>query len=183
MAEDVVREAAKSLGQPDKRAGTERVALPGGTMTSCDDEVDAALTKIGSRDVARHLVHSHGTEWQDVWALAASNDALRAPLIPGLPYVVAELHWAVEHEMALTLGDLLIRRLHVAYETTDHAAALAPAVARTVAPLLGWTTVEQELQLAAYADEVQRMFAVEEQATHAPAPGLPTWPPPTVDES
>ena len=183
MAEDVVREAAKSLGQPDKRGGTERVALPGGTMTSCDDEVDAALTKVGSRDVARHLVHSHGTEWQDVWTLAESNDALRAPLIPGLPYVVAELHWAVEHEMALTLGDLLIRRLHVAYETADHAAALAPAVTRSVAPLLGWTIAEQKQQLVAYAAEVERMFAVEEPVTHAPAPGLSTWPPPTADES
>ncbi|MGH7625014.1 MAG: glycerol-3-phosphate dehydrogenase [Gemmatimonadaceae bacterium] len=162
VAEDVVREAAKSLGQRDARAGTERVALPGGAMTSCDDEIDAALTKVGSRDVARHLVHSHGTEWQDVWALAASDDALRAPLLPELPYIVAELHWAVGQEMALTLSDLLIRRLHVAYETADHALALAPSVARTVAPLLGWTTTERDLQLAEYAEAVERMFAVEE---------------------
>jgi len=162
MAEDVVQEVAKSLKQRDARAGTERVALPGGAMASCDDEIDAALTKVGSRDIARHLVHSHGTEWQDVWALAESDDALRARLLPELPYIVAELHWAVEREMALTLGDLLIRRLHLAYETADHALALAPSVARAVAPLLAWTTNEQELQLAAYAGEVERMFAVDE---------------------
>ena len=74
---------------------------------------------------------------------------------------MAELHWAVEHEMALSLADLLIRRLHVAFETRDHGMAAAPAVARVVAPLLGWHTDQIDGELARYGKEVARTFGIE----------------------
>jgi glycerol-3-phosphate dehydrogenase len=120
-----------------------------------------ARASVGIRGLSEHLVYAYGTEWREVWAVVGSNHALAAQVAPGLPYIVAELHWAVEHEMALSLADLLIRRLHVAFETRDHGMAAAPAVARVVAPLLGWHTDQIDGELARYGKEVARTFGIE----------------------
>jgi glycerol-3-phosphate dehydrogenase len=63
----------------------------------------------------------------------------------------------VTHELARTLGDILIRRLHVAFETRDHALSIAPAVAERLAPLMAWN-VDDELQ--SYRREVDEMFGI-----------------------
>ena len=44
-----------------------------------------------------------------------------------LPYTIGELRYSVANEMAHTLGDLLIRRTHLAFETRDHGVAAAPS--------------------------------------------------------
>ena len=163
MAASVIDQIARTLGITARSAPTHQVALPGGDMRSFDEEVEAAKGMIGIAPLAEHLVRMYGTGWRAVWAIAGSNTALSAPLIPPLPYIAAELHYAVEQEMALTLGDLLIRRLHLAFETRDHGVAVATAAARTVGPLLGWSEKENAAQVAAYAAEVSRIFGILER--------------------
>jgi glycerol-3-phosphate dehydrogenase len=158
MADDVVNAVMRALSQPLRRAQTHRVRLPGGSFASFDDEVHHAASAIGSPQLAEHLVSSYGSEWRDVWEIVMSNPALAANVSPGLPYIAAELVWAVEREMALTLGDLLIRRLHIAFEAHDNGLSAAPAVARVVAPLLGWSAKRIEAELSRYAREVRGMF-------------------------
>ncbi|HET7552331.1 MAG TPA: glycerol-3-phosphate dehydrogenase [Gemmatimonadaceae bacterium] len=158
MAEDVVDEIARSLGLPVNHAPTARVPLPGGDMASFEEEASRARETIGANDVANHLVSAYGTEWRDVWAIVQKDNALVARVAPELPYIAAEIHWAVEHEMALTLADILVRRLHVAFETHDHGISAAPAVARVAAPLLGWTEKRIESELARYGREVGGIF-------------------------
>jgi glycerol-3-phosphate dehydrogenase len=161
MAADVVDAAVKALGRRLRRAPTDRVPLPGGDMRSLDAELEAARATIGNERTAEHLVHTYGTEWRVVWEAVHRNRVLSSPVAPGLPYIVAELHYAVAREMALTLPDLLIRRLHVAFETRDHGIAAAPAVARVVAPLLGWSGEQIEAELGRYGREVERIFGIE----------------------
>jgi glycerol-3-phosphate dehydrogenase len=158
MAEDVVDEIARSLGNPVIHAPTARVPLPGGDMASFSEELVRARETIGVDDIADHLVAAYGTEWRDVWAIVQNHNALVARVSPELPYIAAEIHWAIEREMALTLADILVRRLHVAFETHDHGAAAAPAVARVAAPLLGWTGERIESELARYGREVAGVF-------------------------
>ena len=162
MAASVVDQVARALGVPARSAPTHRVVLPGGDMRSFAEEVGAASTTIGIPRLAAHLVRMYGTGWRAVWTIVGSNTALSAPVAPTLPYIVAELHYAVEHEMALTLGDLLIRRLHVAFETRDHGVAAAPAAARAVGPLLDWSENDYAAQLAAYRAEIGKIFAIED---------------------
>ena len=76
-----------------------------------------------------------------------------AEIVPGLPYRLNAMSWAVEREMACTLGDLLIRRTHVAFETRDN----GRAAARRVAAFLGWGAKELER----YDAEVARIFAID----------------------
>ena len=75
------------------------------------------------------------------------------PIEPGLPYRMSAMTTAVQRELACTLGDLLIRRTHVAFETRDH----GRGAARRVATHLGWGPKELER----YDAEVTRIFSVD----------------------
>jgi glycerol-3-phosphate dehydrogenase len=61
--------------------------------------------------------------------------------------------------MACTLGDLLIRRLHVAYETRDHGVTVAESVVERLAPALGWNAHDE---LQSYRREIENLFGVGE---------------------
>ena len=109
--------------------------------------------------LARHLVASHGTRWSEVWDEIAHTDGA-ALVEPGLPYTVGELRYAVANEMALTLGDLLIRRTHLAFETRDHGVAAAARVAMPIGSLLGWSDAERHRAIDDYVREAESIFTV-----------------------
>ena len=67
----------------------------------------------------------------------------------------------MEHELALTLGDLLIRRTPIAFETRDHGRSAARHVAPAVAEWLGWDAYRAGRALDDYDAEVARMFVIE----------------------
>ena len=69
--------------------------------------------------------------------------------------------YGVERELACTLGDLLIRRTRIAFETSDHGTSVAPAVADLVAPALGWGSEQRAAELERFAREIRRIFEIE----------------------
>lgn len=160
MARDTVDAVERTLGRRPGRAPTDAQPLYGGKV---DIPRARALARaaIGDDAVAHHLVDAHGAHWHTVWALAERDPALRAPIQPGHPYLLAELRYAVEEEQALTLADLLVRRVPLAFATRDNGREAARHVAPAVAGWLGWSDAEREAGLAAYAREVERMFTVD----------------------
>jgi glycerol-3-phosphate dehydrogenase len=68
----------------------------------------------------------------------------------------------VERELACTLSDVLIRRTHIAFETRDHGRAVARRIAPLMAALLEWSDAERESQVAAYDEDVARMFSIDD---------------------
>jgi glycerol-3-phosphate dehydrogenase len=159
MAVDVMDTVARRLRVGHRRAPTHKQPLPGGDFASLEDEHAMARATIGAPDIAEHLVHAYGTRWRELWQMASIDRSLAERLIPELPYIAAELEWGITHEMARTLGDLLIRRLHVAFETRDHGMSIAPAVAELVGPILAWNT-DDELQ--SYRREIDDLFGISE---------------------
>ena len=81
--------------------------------------------------------------------LVRRNAGLGQPLSAGSTDILAQVRHAVEEEMAMTVGDFLLRR---------SAAGLGPsqgldateAVAREMGRLLGWGDAEQRRQVDAY---------------------------------
>lgn len=67
----------------------------------------------------------------------------------------------VSREFVGTLGDLLIRRTKVAFETRDNGRGEARHAMRTLAPELGWDPARQERELARYDTEVARIFGID----------------------
>jgi glycerol-3-phosphate dehydrogenase len=159
MAVDVMDTLARRLRVGHRRAATHKQPLPGGNFASLEDEHAIARATIGAPDIAEHLVHAYGTRWRELWQMASIDRTLAERLIPELPYIAAELEWGITHEMARTLGDLLIRRLHVAFETRDHGLSIAPAVVRQVGPILAWNA-DDELQ--SYRREIDDLFGIAE---------------------
>jgi len=161
IARDVVDAVFRALVRRAPRVRTDLTPLSGGDIRDLSAEIAAARAATGTDDVADWLVHAYGGAWHQVWARTQGDAALGQRLAPGHPYVAAEVMHAVDAEFACTLADVLVRRLHLAFETRDHGLAVAPRVAALMAPLLGWTDRGIALALAEYASEVHRIFAID----------------------
>ncbi len=161
MAAESVDMVVRALGRLSIPCTTADVPLPGGGIGSLEDELLAAQTVVGDSKLAEHLVHAYGSEWRDVWRLAEADRSLSQPVVEDLPYIHAELLHVATHEMPMTLSDVLIRRLHIAFETRDHGLAVAEFVARRLAPVLGWSEERILSEMQRYEADALAMFGVD----------------------
>jgi glycerol-3-phosphate dehydrogenase len=77
------------------------------------------------------------------------------PLCPSNPDVVAELHRAVQDEMAVSLQDVLLRRTGIGTSRCQ-GQDCAESIGRRMAQLLGWTPRRLDAELDAYRAHVAR---------------------------
>lgn len=167
MAAQVVDMLVRSLGARVHTVRTDQQPLHGGAISSVAATIAAATRATEDPVVAERLVHAYGAEWSRVWALATADASLRARVSPDRPYVLAELRYGIEREMAVTLGDLLIRRVPLAFETADNGRDAARRVGPLIAVWLGWDAVKLDLALVEYDHEVSAIFSVERDGSSA----------------
>ena len=98
------------------------------------------------------MLERYGDEVPAVLAAVREDPAL-GNSIGG--HLGAELRYAVTHEGAGTLSDVMTRRTHIAIEEPDGGTELAPAVAALIAPLLGWDEGRIAREIATYRTEVE----------------------------
>ena len=110
---------------------------------------DAAEARLDAT-VAEHLVHAYGDDALEILDLIAAEPSLGERLISDLPYLRAEVIHACRAEMALTLEDLLSRRLRIAVEDRTRGLGVTAEVAALMAQELGWSDEERAARLAAY---------------------------------
>jgi glycerol-3-phosphate dehydrogenase len=152
VASDVVKAVLARLGI---RAGvdkTKTLPLPGGDMASLDATIAAAARATSDPALGTHLARNYGSRWTAAWTDIGANGG-REMLLDDPPYTIGEMRYAVQHEMASTLGDLLIRRTHLAFQTRDHGLAAA----ERVASVLGWGPEA----MRSYEGELNRVFAID----------------------
>ena len=164
MAAETVDRVAKRLRDIDGRpmppsAATDREPLPGGEIRDLEVLIGEATREGFSQATAEHLVQAYGSETPAVVRLAQSSPEMSNPIAENHPAIVAELVHAIRREMAVTLCDLLIRRIHLFYETSNQAWDQAPFVADVAAKELGWGEQRKEAELAAYQSEIERSMA------------------------
>lgn len=148
------------IAGPEAKASlTAVLPLPGGdrSVEEVTQEADGAIADAAVRD---RLVAAYGSRWRDVWSIAEAQPQFGERVSGSHPVIGAEFVHAVEREMAMTLGDLLIRRTHLAFETADQARSLAPLAAHLVGPRLGWTAADHDAALRAYDEEIARTFRI-----------------------
>ena len=112
---------------------------------------------------AERLAQRHGTEAPEVAALGESLGLLR-PLVPGRPFLEAEVAWAARNELALSVDDVLSRRLRLSAELGDARGGVADRVASIMARELGWDDAECERQRDTYIATAAREYGVPEPA-------------------
>jgi len=121
MAEDCVNQAALLAGLPEKPCVTYNLNIHGFHMAS---ERHGALAVYGS-------------DAPLILDLIRGMPALCQVLHESLPYVSAEVVWAVRHEMARTVEDVLARRTRALFLNARAAMDMAPKVADLMAAELG----------------------------------------------
>jgi glycerol-3-phosphate dehydrogenase len=84
--------------------------------------------------------------------LIDADPSLAELLHSSLPYVGAEVIWAVRHEMACTVEDVLARRTRALFLNARAAIAMAPRVAALMMKELGQDQAWMENQLQAFYD-------------------------------
>jgi len=97
----------------------------------------------------------------EVATLAAGTPGLAVPLLHGLPYIYADVVFAVEREAALTIADVLLRRTHLAFETRDHGLGVCTKVAEVMAGPLGWDADEKRRQVERFSRDAASVLSVE----------------------
>jgi glycerol-3-phosphate dehydrogenase len=161
MASDAVDAAAVHLEESGTRSRTKRLRLHGAGSAG-SGSVTAPAVGI-EPSVHEHLAGRYGTDARAVATLAETDPALAEPLVAGLPYLRAEAVYAVRHEMARTLDDVMSRRTRARLFGRDASDAAAEAVAALLAPELGWNDAERAAQVASY-----RAAIATERAESAP---------------
>jgi glycerol-3-phosphate dehydrogenase len=68
--------------------------------------------------------------------------------------------WAVREELALSLDDVLSRRMRLSMARRDRCASLAPRVAAIMGAQLGWDGARQAAEVDAYLAAVHREYDV-----------------------
>jgi glycerol-3-phosphate dehydrogenase len=169
MARDVIDAVLGRDGARLRPSDTEDRRLAGAADTDALARIAGEISTIPAMremgpEVSSRLVSRHGTEAPAVVALGAELDLLR-PLAAGRPFLEAEVAWAVRHELALSLDDVLARRTRLAQELPDRCAAIAPRVAEIVGAELGWGSTRQSLEVESYLAGARREFSV---APHEP---------------
>jgi glycerol-3-phosphate dehydrogenase len=155
MAEDTVDTAMLQLGghrRASRKQSTKRLKLIGAR--------GHRSTEPGTP--TGHLARRYGSLAAEVKALIAFEPSLGDPIAPGHPYLLAEVVYAVRHEMATTLSDVLERRTRLHIFDRSAALAAAPRVAALMAGELHWDDSTTERQL----DHYRQLCAAEEAAAH-----------------
>ena len=105
-------------------------------------------------DSRRQLAFRYGHAARKVLKLAEADPALAEPVLPGMPDLMAEVAFAVEHEQARTIADVLLRRTRLgltAASSLDSADSVA-GVAAVMGSRLGWSKSEQRSQREAWVE-------------------------------
>jgi glycerol-3-phosphate dehydrogenase len=142
---------------------THRLPLPGGDIADfLAFQLDAqrAEPEIDPRALSA-LLRNHGAEY---WRVLDAANGARAALVPGTTTLCAELWHTVEHEMAVHLEDVVMRRTDLAAGAHPGRAVLQHC-ATVVGERLAWSSQRMNSEVAATEHTLQRHLAREARAS------------------
>lgn len=161
MAKDAVDAAVKDLDYKVPASTTRAIPLFGADGYR---ELEKNITHLAqerqmSTVTITHLLNRYGSAITDLFATIEVESQLGELLIEGQPYIKAEVRYAVTHEGARSLEDVLERRLRISIESGEHGVAIALLVAGLIAPILGWSDAEIESEIATYTQKMKAEMA------------------------
>jgi glycerol-3-phosphate dehydrogenase len=145
MAEDCIDQAAILARLPEKPCVTHHLNIHG---------FHASSDRFG-------WLSGYGSDAPAVEALAEADRSLAGALHPALPYTAAEVVWAVRHEMARSVEDVLARRTRALFLNARAAVEMAPRVAGLLAAELERDAAWTAAQVASF-EETARNYILNE---------------------
>jgi glycerol-3-phosphate dehydrogenase len=161
LAEEVGDQVAATLGRPAP-SRTARLMLDGAEEEAGAVEAHAWLDvapEMGTSGLGREtletLVGLYGRGYPRVVELAGKVPGGAERLCARNPDVVAQLHVAVQDELAVSLQDVLLRRTGIGTSPCQ-GLDCAEAIGGRMAAMLGWSPRRLEAELDAYRSHVAR---------------------------
>jgi glycerol-3-phosphate dehydrogenase len=175
MARDVIDAAVADFPRAVPSSVTEQLPLLGADGLPA---VRAAAGRIAedygvSAETVGHLITRYGALACEVLELVRADPSRGRPLAEGHPYLRAEVAYAVTHEGALHVEDVLGRRVRLLIESPDAGASAAAEVAAIMGRLLGWSRRKRAEETRRYQE-----FAATTAQALLPVPASPPAAPP-----
>ncbi|UJF24461.1 glycerol-3-phosphate dehydrogenase/oxidase [Suttonella sp. R2A3] len=148
MAEDTINQAIKVTALDNKPCQTEHLSIHGNTQ----NHDDSVLAIYGSDKAAIH-------------ALAEEHPPYAQRIHADYPYLIAQVIWAVREEMAMTVEDVLARRLRLLFLDARAAIACAHKVATVMADELGHNAQWIEQQTSEFITLAQGYLLADDKHT------------------
>jgi glycerol-3-phosphate dehydrogenase len=151
MAEDCVDQAATLAQLPETPCTTHHLRIHGSPDRINHDAMkDDAYKKSGANEFSSLSVY--GSDAAEIRKLIDTDPKLGEQLHKSLPYLKAEVVWAVRQEMARTIEDVLARRTRALFLNARAALEMAPAAADLMSAELAWDGPMQAKQLAKFLE-------------------------------
>ncbi|HEY6370365.1 MAG TPA: glycerol-3-phosphate dehydrogenase/oxidase [Candidatus Sulfotelmatobacter sp.] len=153
-AASLARECARKIGITVPEP-TMMAMGPGSSLDPMLDQEIIEIARAGSvsEETARGMMEWHGPRAMDIARMALVSAELRAPVCPHSSHIVAEVVEAYRKEFAITLGDVLLRRVPVALGACWSESCSREA-ARRIGAVMGWN--EQALGANLESFETER---------------------------
>lgn len=158
MAEDTIHTAQHVLGLPQTESKSRNHILYGGEGFTDDYWKGLCREHPISEGTARHLAAKFGTASQKVLELTTDNPDLLQTILPGGRAIRVEVVYAVRYEMAVTIEDVLARRLGMQFYSWSDCIAAAPVVGSLMQKELEWTKGATLDAVARYVQKIHHLL-------------------------
>ena len=158
MAEDTIDRVQHELGTELRPSATAHHRLAGAEGYAPEYWQTLARENSLSEATARHLARKYGTQAHAVLEISGEKSELGDPIVLGAPQIQAEIVYAVRHEMAMTIEDVLARRIGLQLFDWKLAMQAASVVASHLSRELGWTEEHKAAAVRAYVGKIEHMW-------------------------
>jgi glycerol-3-phosphate dehydrogenase len=159
MAEHTVDAVATQLRQSARLTTTQHRELAGSAGYTPEYWRALAREYELSEPTARHLAEKFGVEAAAVLELTKDDTDLKLPIVDGAPPIRAEIVFCVHREMAVTIEDVLARRIGLQFFDWKLAIKAAPVVASHLARELAWDDSEESEATQLYVRKTEKWLA------------------------
>jgi glycerol-3-phosphate dehydrogenase len=156
MAADAIDEATRTMDARVPPSCTAEVPLTGADGYRALWNQRRALAVTSGIHVARveHLLNRYGSCVHELLDSIRADPSLAAPLPGADDYLAAEARYAVTHEGARHLDDVLTRRTRISIESWDRGVSAAPVIADLMASILDWGDEDKKREIELYLARV-----------------------------
>jgi glycerol-3-phosphate dehydrogenase len=158
MAEDTIDTVQRVLTVDVSHSKTREFRLAGGEGYTPDYWQALVKEFAVGEETAGHLAAKFGTRAKEVLALTQSDTTLGAPLVKGLAPICAEVVYCAREEMAMTIEDILARRIGLQLLDWRKSIEAAPRVGELLAREFRWSAEEQKRAVFAYTSKIDEFL-------------------------
>ena len=161
MAMDAINLAAAEISENVPSSCTKEIPILGafGFPALLNRSQQIADDMELSNETVLHLLNRYGSEIAVIAELLKVDPSLKEIVTPELPYIRAEFLYAVTHEGALSISDVMCRRTRISFEKRDRGLSVVHSIAEIIGPYLLWTLEDQQSSIKGYAELISREIA------------------------